>query len=165
MNYFHHMLNDEATTLDRLKNIRYDPELQKMSLAMVDKTLAPFLGTSIITDAALDSIQQFREGDLIGGTTTFGKTFFFPGIMNFLNKRAQSEAQVGYIPEGQRERTGSGALLSAPFKGVPGETDWKALLGFKVTALDLSSSIPYNIGYDLSNINRNRKLSKLYIKQ
>ena len=81
--------------------------------------------------------------------------------MNFLNKRAHSEAQVGYIPEGQRERTGSGALLSAPFKGVPGETDWKALLGFKVTALDLSSSIPYNIGYDLSNINRNRKLSKL----
>ena len=159
--FTHHMLNDEATTLDRLKNIRYDPELQKMSLAMVDKTLAPFLGTSIITDAALDSIQQFREGDLIGGTTTFGKTFFFPGIMNFLNKRAQSEAQVGYIPEGQRERTGSGALLSAPFKGVPGETDWKALLGFKVTALDLSSSIPYNIGYDLSNINRNRKLSKL----
>ena len=159
--FAHNLINDEATTIDRFKNIRYDPELQKMGIAMIDKTLAPFLGTSIITDQLFDSIQKAREGNPDGALFDFGAQFFFPGIMKFLNKRAQSEAQVGYVPEGQRERTGSGAILSSAFKGVPGETDWESLLGIKVNTLDLSSSIPYNIGYDLSNINKERKLSRL----
>jgi hypothetical protein len=159
--FAHNLINDEAATIDRFKNIRYDPELQKMTLAMVDKTLAPFVGTSIITDQLLDSIQSAREGDLTSAGVDLAGAFFFPGILNFLNKRAQSEAQVGYVPEGQRERTGSGSILSSAFKGVPGETDWEALLGVKVNTLDLSSSIPYNIGYDLSNINKERKLSRL----
>ena len=159
--FAHNLINDEAATIDRFKNIRYDPELQKMTLAMADKTLAPFVGTSIITDQLLDSVQSAREGDLTSAGVDLAGAFFFPGILNFLNKRAQSEAQVGYVPKGQRERTGSGSILSSAFKGVPGETDWEALLGIKVNTLDLSSSIPYNIGYDLSNINKEKKLSRL----
>tara|TARA_R110002110_G_scaffold213460_1_gene426722 strand:+ start:467 stop:4204 length:3738 start_codon:yes stop_codon:yes gene_type:complete len=159
--FAHNLINDEAATIDRFKNIRYDPELQKMTLAMADKTLAPFVGTSIITDQLLDSVQSAREGDLTSAGVDLAGAFFFPGILNFLNKRAQAEAQVGYVPKGQRERTGSGSILSSAFKGVPGETDWEALLGIKVNTLDLSSSIPYNIGYDLSNINKEKKLSRL----
>lgn len=159
--FTHKILNDDDMSLEKIKNIRYEPELLKLGLSMVDKSLGPFLGTSIITDTMLQSLKDIDEGNIGAAAYGIADALYFPGIRNFINRRSEFESQKGYIPEGERKKGRSDSLISTEYKGVPGETDWKALLGFKVNLQDLSSSVKYNIGYDLNNINKNKKLSQL----
>ena len=159
--FTHKILNDDDMSLEKIKNIRYEPELFKLGISMIDKTLAPFVGTSIITDAMVQSVKDVDEGNPGAAAYGIAEALFFPGIRKFIQNRAEFESQSGYIPEGERTKGQSDSLISTEYKGVPGQTDWKALLGFKVNLQDLSSSVKYNIGYDLSNINKNKKLSQL----
>ena len=159
--FTHKILNDDDMSLEKIKNIRYEPELFKLGISMVDKTLAPFVGTSIITDAMVQSVKDVDEGNPGDAAYGIAEALFFPGIRKFIQNRAEFESQAGYIPEGERTKGQSDSLISTEYKGVPGQTDWKALLGFKVNLQDLSSSVKYNIGYDLNNINKNKKLSQI----
>jgi len=159
--FTHKILNDDEMSLEKIKNIRYEPELFKVGITMVDKALGPFVGTSIITDAMIQSLKDVDEGNPGAAVYGIADALYFPGIRKFMQRRAEFESQKGYIPEGERTKGQSDSLISTEYKGVPGETDWKALLGFKVNLQDLSSSVKYNIGYDLSNINKNKKLSQL----
>ena len=159
--FTHKILNDDEMSLEKIKNIRYEPELFKLGISMVDKTLAPFLGTSIITDSLVQAVKDVDEGNPGAAVYGVGEALLFPGVRKFIQNRAEFESQKGYIPEGERTKGRSDSLISTEYKGVPGQTDWKALLGFKVNLQDLSSSVKYNIGYDLNNINKNKKLSQL----
>ena len=164
--FTHSILNDDNMSIEKLKNIRYEPELQKMGLAMVHKTLSPFVGTSVITDSLLENAMLIKEGknlpkDILNAGINLGLDITLPAFTNYLKKAAEADDQVGYFPEDEKTKGVARSLLSGDYKGVPGEANPLSLLGFKVNAIDLSSSIPYNIGYDLSNINKNKEISKL----
>jgi hypothetical protein len=161
----HRIINDPKFNSESLKNINSNPELKKMMLSLFDKTMSPFIGTSMATDAILKvatgvSRNEVPE-DYINTAFEFLKDIGPPPI-GFVAKRARYEEEKKIKDEGERDKGGSSkALFSEYTKGVPGEFDWESLLGFKVRLIDLDSTVPFTIGYDLQNINKNRKVSRL----
>ena len=161
----HRIINDPKFNSESLKNINSNPELKKMMLSLFDKTMSPFIGTSMATDAILKvatgvSRNEVPE-DYINTAFEFLKDIGPPPI-GFVAKRARYEEEKKIKDEGERDKGGSSkALFSEYTKGVPGEADWESLLGFKVRLIDLDSTVPFTIGYDLQNINKNRKVSRL----
>lgn len=147
-----------------LANFNNDPELQKMSLALWDKTLSPIMGTSIATDAILDAIQgvRGRNTDYADVAAKFFQGAFAPSFVQFIANRSKYEEEAKAKEPGLREKGyPADSLFSERTKGVPGETDWASLLGIKNRLIDVDSSVRFNIDSNLSRLNSNSKLQKL----
>ena len=161
----HRIINDPKFNAESLKNINNNPELKKMMLSLFDKTMSPFIGTSMATDALLKAATGISEGEVPEDYANTALEFLKdigPPPIGFLAKRRQYEQEKKTKDEGERDKGGSSkALFSEYTKGVPGETDWESLLGFKVRLIDIDSTVPFTIGYDLQNINKNRKVSRM----
>ena len=167
--FLHRIFNDPKFTPERLANIKNDPELAKFAISMYDQTLSPFIGTSIATDALLDAVAGVRgkgDVDYAEAALKFLEGTISPSLVQFLKNRKKYEIEAQRKEPGLRDKGyPSNALFSERTKGVPGEADWAALTGFKTRLVDIDSTIPYNLQYKLSDLERNNEVSDLIKKK
>ena len=139
------------------------PELFKVGNALFDSVLGPFIGTSLATDALLDAATGLKEDKPFGEVATkfLGDTLE-PAVLDFYRKRKQYELELAAKDKELADKGyPSYTLFSERTKGIPGEADYGALLGVKTRRIDIDSSVPYNIGYRLKNMNRGKALSRV----
>ena len=132
-------------------SIENRPEFNKAAVALFENQMAPFVGTSMITDALLN----LRKGRPVGeafvpSTDVIGKGLtgigvpdtiasymsialdpLTPGFTNFLEKRSE------FNKSGQRSK--SKATIN------PSEVDIRGLAGFGAKRLDLSAGLNYQL--------------------
>lgn len=170
----HAVANDDNFTTQELSNYLNDGRVNnttnKIATSIFDKTLAPFLGTSIGTDAALDFLTGARtigrDEELGAGSIAlnFFENSLMPGGFKFFLKRQEYEEK---LKNKDKELINKGypgyALYSTRTQGIPGEVDIDSLLGFKINRLDIDSTVPFNVGYDLTNVvsGRNKKFKNI----
>ena len=163
--FLHRIFNDPKFTPERLANIKNDPELAKFAISMYDQTLSPFIGTSIATDALLDAVTGVRgrgDKDYVDIALKFLEGTVSPSAIQFIINRKKYEDEIKVREPGLADKGyPSNALFSERTRGVPGETDWESLTGFKTRLIDIDSTIPYNIQYKLADLEKGNKVSDL----
>jgi len=139
------------------------PELFKVGNALFDNLMGPFIGTSLATDALLDAATGLKQDKPFGEVATkfIGDTLT-PAGLDFYRKRKQYELELAAKDKELADKGyPSYTLFSERTKGIPGEADYGALLGVKTRRIDIDSSVPYNMGYRLKNMNRGKALSRV----
>ena len=163
----HRIINDPKFTKENLSNLGYNPELQKMGIALFDKTLSPFIGTSMATDALLNAATGIKKSETAAEYGDVALKFLgstlAPPVFKFLYNRNLYNEEKKTKEKGQREKGNSSkSLFSESTKGVPGEADWNSLFGFKVRNININKTIPFTIGFDLQRINKGKTLSNIF---
>tara|TARA_Y100000114_G_C11761456_1_gene329990 strand:+ start:906 stop:4724 length:3819 start_codon:yes stop_codon:yes gene_type:complete len=162
--FFDPTINQQLTDAVDKKDVNrlLQPELRKTMVAAFDATLSPFVGSSLATDALLDAAIGVGKKPLSDVALKFIDDTITPAGVDFFNKRKQYELE---LQTKDKELADKGypsyALFSERTKGVPGEADFESLLGLKTRRIDINSTVPYNIGYRIKNINKNKQLSNL----
>lgn len=120
-------------------------ELNKTALALMDQTVAPFLGPSMLTEAALDAF-GLGKGDIRSEPTLEGKLAstmdivldtFDPFIGKFLERRKQYEA--------------SG--MTDYYSTIPASSvDWPAIVGLKSQRADLTAGMRFNFNPEFNQV-------------
>jgi len=160
----HALANNEDISKGDIKGFLSSPESKKLLFALYDKTMSPFIGSSMATDAIFDAITALREGKTIeemGGVgqvamETIGYPLL-PGGIDFWTKRNRWQEEQRTKDVADRNKGAPAySLWSEAHKGfnmnIPSETDWWSFMGFKTRRQDISASVPFNIGYDLNSI-------------
>ena len=132
-------------------SIENRPEFNKAAVALFENQMAPFVGTSMITDALLNLGKGKSMGEaFVPSTDVIGKGLtgigvpdtiasymsialdpLTPGFTNFLEKRSE------FNKSGQRSK--SKATIN------PSEVDIRGLAGFGAKRLDLSAGLNYQL--------------------
>jgi hypothetical protein len=132
-------------------SIENRPEFNKALTGLFENQMAPFIGTSMITDALLNVFKGRPSGDaFVPSTDYIGKGLtsmgvpetlssvlsialdpLTPGFTNFLEKRSE------FNRSGLRSKSKSTIN--------PSEVDWRGLLGFGGKRLDLSAGLNYQL--------------------
>lgn len=163
----HRIINDPKFNIENLSNLKYNPELQKMGIALFDKTLSPFIGTSMATDALLNAATGIKKSETAAeygdvAIKFLGETLS-PPLVQFIVNRAQYNEEKKTKEKGEREKGNSSkSYFSESTKGVPGEADWNSLFGFRVRNIDINKTVPFNVGFDLQRINKGKTLSNVF---
>ena len=162
----HKLANDENVSEGDIASFVESPEGKKSLLGLWDKTLTPFIGTSMSTDAILDALAVGRSEDPT--VSAYGDLFLKsigkaiePGFLTFMRKRKKWEQEQEVKDEVNRNKGAPAySLWSENHKGfnmnIPDEASYLGLLGFKTRRQDISASVPFNLGVDLRNIRKDK---------
>ncbi len=171
----HKLANDENVSEGDIASFVESPEGKKSLLGLWDKTLTPFIGTSMATDAILEATDLFKSKDATRGD--YGDLFLKsvgravePGFATFMRKRDKWEKEQEVKDEIDRNKGAPAySLWSENHKGfnmnIPDEASYLGLLGFKTRRQDISASVPFNIGVDLRNIRRGNQSFSNVLKE
>ena len=119
-------------------------EFNKTAVALADQTLSPFLGTSMLTDAFLDSLggKTASEATVSRKLDSIGDTILDigdPFILKFLEKRKQYEAS------GKTDY----------YSSIPeSATEWPAIFGFKKQRADFTAGARFNFNPAFNKITK-----------
>tara|TARA_R110000765_G_scaffold37429_4_gene82909 strand:- start:4866 stop:8624 length:3759 start_codon:yes stop_codon:yes gene_type:complete len=152
----HQVINTIGLGLDDEDNLSVDianrPEFNKAAMSLLENQMAPFLGTSMITDAVIKLFNGKSVGEsfvpssdyigssltnvgvpgLLANTLSIALDPFTPGFMNFYKKKQESE-------QGQGMKVKSRATIN------PSEVNLQGLLGFGKKRFDLTAGLNYQL--------------------